>query len=512
MNTSAFYIEPLESRIAPAILFVVTTPKGVSITEDSANAGSSAVSCTVLANGDLVIDPTDMGTQLKVNGAAPLPAGDPFTLAGFTGGITGKLGVGNDVVTLSGRLAGAVNFDLGPGTNAVTLTDAFIGAAFGIKGGGDADTVTFAGGTVELFGPVKIALGDGANVLANTAGVLSTGGDFVASSGKGVDDLLLGGTVVLINGKLDLNSGAGADNVGFDVTQLLQISKSALLKSGGDSNTRTNQTLNGGTAVGVGSVTMAVKTGKADQTIVSSAGPVVISGAATFTSGAGGFLNAVTVKAATYLTISDSFTATTKAEESDVDVRATSVNGRIGGGFTAAGFNSVVAEFSGAIVGPVKLALPAAQNGYVFVGTKVSQTAPLWLGAVTIEAKADSNTLGFSNTIVQGALKVKTAAGNDDFIIDDTVLLGTTTVDLGESADRFLLETGTTPPGTSQIFGKMLLKGGGGADTFTFGGGHANTVLRAVAQITADGGADPDTLTTGANTTLVIPIVQLSIP
>ncbi len=512
MNASAFCIEPLESRIAPAVLFVITTPKGVSITEDSANAGSSAVSFTVLANGDLVIDPTDMGTQLKVNGAAPLAAGDPFTVAGFTGGISGKLGTGNDVVALTGRIAGAVNFDLGPGTNSVTLTDAFIGGAFGIKGGGDADTVAFAGGTVELFGPVKIALGDGANVIANTAGVLSTGGDFVASAGKGVDDLLLGGTVVLINGKLDMNSGVGADDVGFEVTQLLQISKSATLKSGGDLNGSTDQTLNGGTAVGVGSVTMTVKAGTANQHVISSGGPVVISGAATFSSGAGGFLTEVKVSADSYLTVSDGFTATTKASDGELDVRARTINGRIGGAFTSVGFVSVIAEFSGAIVGPAKLALPVGGSGYVFLGTKVSQTAPLWLGAVTIAGQADSNTLGFSNTIVQGALKVKTAAGNDDFIIDDTVLLGTTTVDLGDSTDRFLIETGTTPPGTSQIFGKMLLKGGGGADTFTFGGGVANTVLRAVAQITADGGADTDTLTTGVNTTLIIPIVQLSIP
>ena len=507
-------IEPLEHRIAPAgiILNVVTSAKGVSITEDSANPGASVVSFTIEADGDLVIDPTDVVTQLKINGAAPLAAGDAFTFTGFPGGITAKLGLGNDQITLTGRIAGAVSFDLGPGTNGVTLTDAEVGGALSVKGGVDNDTVTFAGTAVDLSGPVKLTLGDGANVLANTAGTLATGGDFVASSGKGADNLLLGGTSVIINGKLDLNSGTGGDSVGFAVTQLLQIGKTASLKSGGDVNASTNQTLNGATAVGVGGVTMAVAVGTANQHVISANGPVVITGAATFTSGAGGDFGEVTVYADSYLTISDSFKATTASPDGDVDVRAKTVNGRIGGAFTSTGFSSVVAEFSGAIVGPVKLALPTLQDGYVFLGTQVSQTAPLWLGAVTIAGKGLDHTVGLSNATVQGALKVTTVGGNDTFVIDDTVLLGATSVDLGDNNDRFLIETGTTPPGTSQIFGKMLLKGGGGGDTFTFGAANANTVLRAVAQITVDGGAGTDTLTTGANTTFTLPIIKLNIP
>lgn len=506
-------IEPLESRIAPAVILnVVTSAKGVTITEDAKNAGSSAVSFTVLANGDLVIDPTDLVTQLKVNGAIPLVAGDPTTIIGFAGGITGKFGVGDDQLTFTGKVGGAVTLDLGVGNNSVTLTDATLGGALSVTGGVGNDIVTFSGSAVDLFGAVKLKLGDGANVLNNTAGSLATGGDFIVTSGKGADDLLMGGSAVVINGKLDMNSGAGADQLGFDVSGLLQIGKTATLKTTGDAAGSIDQTLSGATAVGTGGITMAVTNGTADQHVISTGGPVVISGAATFTSGKTGNFGEVTVHAATYLTVSDKFTATTGGHDSELDVRATNVNGRIGGGFTSTGFSSVVAEFSGSIVGPVKLTLPSLVDGYVFLGTKVSQTAPLWLGAVTIASKGEGNIIGLSNAIVQGALKVTTGANNDDFVIDDTVLLGSSTIDLGASSDRFLIETGTTPPGSTQILGKMVLKGGAGSDTFTFGGQNANITLRAIAQIIADGGADADVLQMNGNSAFALPIMQVSIP
>jgi hypothetical protein len=506
-------IEPLENRIAPAVILnVVTSAKGITITEDSKNAGASDVLFILQTSGDLTIDPTDSVTQLRVNGGTPLLAGDATTIMGFAGGITGKFGVGDDRLTFTGRIGGAITLDLGVGNNDVAFTDATVGGALTVTGGVGNDSVSFAGPAVNLFGTVKLKLGDGNNALNNAATALSTGSDFVVTSGKGVDDLLMGGSAVIINGKLDMNSGAGADQVGFDVSGLLQIGKTATLKTTGDVIGSTDQTLSGATAVGTGGITMSITNGTANQHVISTGGPVVISGAATFTSGKTGNFGEVKVNATSYLTVSDKFSATTGGHDSELEVRAKDVNGRIGGSFTSTGFASVIAEFSGSIVGAVKLTLPSLVDGYVFLGTKVSQTAPLWLGAVTIASKGQGNTIALSNAVVQGALKVNTGANNDDFVIDDTILLGASTIDLGAGGDRFLIETGTTPPGSTQIFGKMLLKGGAGSDTFTFGGSNMNIAVRAIAQVTVDGGADVDTLQMNANLAFALPIKQLSIP
>lgn len=85
-------------------------------------------------------------------------------------------------------------------------------------------------------------------------------------------------------------------------------------------------------------------------------------------------------------------------------------------------------------------------------------------------------------------------------------------MDLGGGINNFFIENGNTPPKTSQIFASLLLKGGDGVDHFLFGGNMANATLRAVAKVTADGGAGTaDTVTLG-NATFVTPLIQLEYP
>jgi len=515
MKTPMAAVEPLESRIAPAVILNVTVnAAGVSVVEDKANAGDSHVTFTVAANGDLTIDPTDAFTQLRINGAAPLAAGDATTIAGFAGGLKLALGTGTDDITLTGSFPKTVAIDLGtgPGSNDVTVTNASIGGAFSVKAGSGNDSVTFSGTAVNLFGAVKLALGDGDNALANSADRLTVNGNFSAVGGKNGDNFLMDGKTVAIGGKLDLSTGTGNDQAGFDVTQTLQIDGGVSLKTTGSIDTNTTHMLRAVNAVSIGSkVTMAIAKGTGNQSVVSTAGSVSIQGAATFTTGGGQF-NEVKVTADTSLSISGAITATTKSLDAELDVKARTGTGRINGAFTATGFLTVIGEFVGSIAGPAKIALAGGQNGYALLGTKLSDTAPLWLAAVSYTSKADGNTFALSNTVVQGALKVSGGAGNDSFVMDDTVLAAASTVDLGANNDSFFIETGVFPPTTSQILAPLTLKGGAGDDTFNFSGNNMNATLRAVAKVTADGGAGTDTANIGALATFVTPLVQVSIP
>lgn len=515
MKTSVAAVEPLESRIAPAVILNITVnAAGVSVVEDKANAGDSQVTFTVEANGDLTIDPTDAFTQLRINGAPPLAAGDAVTLAGFAGGLKLSMGSGTDEVTLTGSFPKAVTIDLGTGagSNDVTVANASIGGAFSVKGGTGNDSVSFSGTAVNLFGGVKLALGDGSNALVDSADTLTVNGNFSALGGKGVDDFLMDGKTVVISGKLDLNTATGNDEAGFDVTQTLQIDGGVSLKSTGKIDTNITHLLRAVNAITIGSkVTMAITNGTGHQSIVSTAGSVTIQGAAAFTIGGGQF-SEVKVTADTSLAIGGAFTATTKSLDAELDVKARTGTGRINGAFTATGFLEVIGEFSGSIAGPAKIALAGGNDGYALLGTKLSDTAPLWLGAVSMTTKANGNTLALSNTVVQGALKITGSANTDSFVMDDTVLTAASSVDLGAGNDTFFIETGVFPPATSQILAPLILKGGTGDDTFNFSGNNLNATLRAVAKVTADGGAGTDTLNPGALATFVTPLVQVSIP
>lgn len=499
MSSSA--IEILESRIAPAVILGVTVGKaGVTIAEEAGSTGDNPLVLNIDAMGALHVAPTG-ATQLRFGGQL-LAAGTEAVVSGFTGNISAKLGVGTDQITVTGKLPGALSADLGPGANLLDLSSATVGGKLTVKGGAGVDTVTFSGTTTRVFGSVNLALGDGVNTLNNTtSSLLYVGGDFIATSGKGNDDLLMAGSNVQILGKLGLNSGAGSDSAGFLVTGGLSVGRDVSLIGTGLAGQRTDLTLNAASIFVGGAVTMDVKAGFTNQKLVSP-GTIFVGGAAKFTSSGTDSFTDVAVGAssgsATVLHIGGALVATTKSPSADFAINDVAF-GTLVGGLTATGFNSVAAELSGAIIGPVNVALATGTDGYFFAGTILNAADPLALNAVTVTSKTVGATLSLLNVIAQGAVKMTGTLGDDIFAMDDVLLLGAMKVDLGAGSDSFHIEDGNIPTGTSQINAALTLLGGAGADSFSFSGNIANRTLNAVASILVDGGADLDSVTLGVN-------------
>lgn len=502
MKTPAASIELLESRIAPAIILGLTVGKtGVTLAEEKGSSGDNQIAVTVDSAGNLHIDPVDVATQIRFNGTL-LAAGDEAVVPGFTGNLIAKLGAGNDQLAITGKLPGALTVDLGVGANGLTLTDATVGGKLTVKGGTDVDTISFAGATTRIYGAVNLTLGDGANVVNNTTtSLLFVGGDFIATAGKASDDLFMGGKDVEILGKLSLTAGAGSDAAGFLLTGDLHIGRDAILKGTGLAGQRTDLTLNAANISIGGAVTMDVKAGFTNQKLVSP-GTIFVGGAAKFTSsGKDSFTNVsvgASSGAATILHIGGLLTATTKSPSAEFAINDVAF-GTLVGGLSASGFNSVTAELSGAIVGPVKVALATGTDGYFFAGTILNAADPLVLNAVTVSSKTAGATLSLLNVIAQGAVKMTGTAGDDTFAIDDVLLLGAMKVDLGAGIDDFHIDDGNIPAGSTQINAPLTLLGGAGTDSFSFSGNIANRTVNAVAAILVDGGADADIITLGTN-------------
>lgn len=507
-------IEALEPRIAPAVILNLTLGKtGVTLAEEAASPGDNLLNVTVDAAGALHIDPVDAVTQIRFNGAL-LAAGDEAVVTDFTGNLMAKLGAGSDQLAVTGKLPGALTVDLGAGANGLTLTDATVGGKLTVKGGADADTIGFAGATTRIFGAVNLTLGEGANVLNNTTtSLLHVGGDFTATAGKANDDFLMAGSSVQILGKLSLTIGAGQDAAGFDVTGDLRIGRDAMLKGTGLATKRTDLTLKGANIFIGGAVTMDVKAGHTNEKLVSP-GTIFVGGAAKFTSGGTDSFTDVAIGASsgasTVLHIGGAVMATTKSPNAGFAISDVAF-GTLVGGLNVSGFNSIIAELSGSIIGPVKAALATGDDGYFFAGTNGGAADPLVLNAVTVTAKTNGATLSFLNVIAQGAVTMTGTAGSDTFAVDDVLFLGATKIDLGASNDDFHVEDGNSPAGTTQVNAPLTFLGGAGADTFSFSGGVANRTLNAVATILIDGGADTDTVTLGANGNYQAKLVQKNI-
>lgn len=216
--------EKLEDR---KLLAVSASQKGSTLNVVGSNGDDAvAIDGTIATPGVVVVTDLDTGTQQLFIGVKTInvdtKAGIDVVAINANGGdaITGNLkiktGDGIDVVLLQGGVLGNLSVDTGKGSDAVvygglTVTgatkistganeDAVIGAAPSAFVGnvtidtGDGTDIVVAAGN-QYLGGLSVKLGKGDDLYAENAAVI--GGPFSVDGGAGLDEIDLGGTIVL---------------------------------------------------------------------------------------------------------------------------------------------------------------------------------------------------------------------------------------------------------------------------------------------------------------------------
>ena len=257
-------------------LTMTATDTNLVDTTVTGGTGDNAVTWTTVAvkgkvrlklkqgNDTVVFTGVDIGLKTDVN----LSKGDnSFTATGCSLNDQLKLVGANDADTVSfedSSIGLALKATLGGGANSFALNSVAaamqVGEQLIVKGGPDADTVTFAAGetkglVVQVGEFAKVSLSGGGNTVTST-GVLQVGTDFKYSGGGDDDSVSLDGAGIgedftaslaagnnnvtlndtIVGNNLKITAGSGDDTVAF--TGTTSITGKQTIKLGGGDNTQ----------------------------------------------------------------------------------------------------------------------------------------------------------------------------------------------------------------------------------------------------------------------------------
>jgi len=255
-------LEPLENRIAPALLSIITATyaKGVLTLTGDDQPSEFAIALTGI---DAITLSASLHTQIALNGAAPA---DSVVLTGPITSLTANLGVGDDHLTLTGlSVTGALSFDGGDGMDRLDISNCVVGGAGTLKGGNDNDAISLL--TLEVGGALSIDLGEGDNQFTYGGGALNVKGVTTLAGGAGVDAIDISGNTTFFAKGLTVSLGAG-DNT-FHLENGESVFGGPLAITNGDHTGVAKVTLDVGSLQIKGGLTVAYGTGPSTTSLAS---------------------------------------------------------------------------------------------------------------------------------------------------------------------------------------------------------------------------------------------------
>lgn len=501
------FIEPLEPRIAPAIVNLLLAGKTLMVKADPFPEDPTEITITGLPNGGITVTP-DAGTSLSFNGTV---ASAPVTIEDFGGALNVSLLGGSDTLNLSGQFTGSVAVDLGAGSNALNFQSILVSGNFTYKGGAEDDTVLFVGDDHYFLGNFTANLGNGVNLLQPqgvTTG-LYIGKNFIANGGTGE------------NTDNSFNTNAIRTHIGGNVTMKgggmsCQFSVSGQETYVGGSVSFTSTPLVTGQVVHSvsgffdlyvgGSVKMVTpSTNFVRQDIFSGGGDLYVGGSIALQSAKVNALNPLIITAAEDLHVGKGISVTgSDVLQLTLEAGGTAV---IGGPLKVKGLRGAIIHLDGAIAGPTSVALGATSNGVVSF-TPVDGSLR-FAGPVQVStALATNANITVGGTYFDSSLTIKDGGAAANISIAGSTVRGALTVDGGAGADLITMQGAA---GQTALFAAVKILGGAGADVITVGGIDMLAKVTAFRPFLVDGGADSALLSTGPGTSFAIPLVSKNV-
>ena len=482
------FIESLESRIAPSgVVHIDYTAKSLTLKDTIGE--DSTLTITGLPSGAITITP-DAETRLIVGGSE-LGLGVPFTAPVFFGAINAALGGGADSLTLQGEFPGAVKADLGGGKNELKFDTASILGAFTLKGGADADDVTF-GGTNIFANSVAVNLGNGENYVYGGAG-LTVGKNLTLQGGAGFSAMNLTFNDVTVGGNIVFTGVGSSNQFGISVAGSLHVGGSIAVTSVAPSDGESAFFLSSVGDISIGG-NVSFKSSDTDHVVLnlSAFGSFHIGGGVKIDTGKLAGVNAVTIHADDTLFIGKAVAMTTSNQmRPTIYGSSAAAPSWIGGGLTIKGGSFASITLDGTIAGKVNIAL----DGNHPVASTLSSATPegrlRLLGAASISTTgAGSGTTLVDNVFAYSSVTIKDAGGARTVAVQDSLIIGALTIDTGAGVDLVRLEA-TGDPGSLFLFGPLTVKTGAGLDNIILGGNDPGTGVTTIGnKILIDGGPD----------------------
>jgi hypothetical protein len=506
----AMFIEPLESRIAPAgIIDIVLTGKTLIIKQ--APGEDSEIAVSMDAAGVLTVDP-DATTALRFDRSTFLP-GEARTFQDFGRGISVSLSDGADIVTLSGQFPGPVNVDLGTGFNTVQLAGVVVTGAFNFKGGPDVDLMLINHHN-SFYGNFTANFGDGDDQISRNTidpSNFTVGKNLTVLGGAGFNDLVLRADHVHVAGNALFKGNGNANNEGFDGRDSLRIDGSVtMLSTPGILGTplvgQTVQNLSSQNLIFVGG-NVKLTSGDADlvRQDIYCEGRVHVGGSVSLISAKGPRLNPLTLVANDTLYVGKSVTVIGN-DQLQLELQGTNESGEsyIGGALTAKGLRGAKVMLDGVIAGKTTLTLGGKATVQAWLTPASAGGSIRLLGAVQISTPlATTGTTQINNALLESGLTIKDGAGARTVTLFDSSLLGSVAIDTGGGVDTVQLATAGSGVGLS-VYGPVKILSGAGADTIALGGDIPGTGLFTYRSVLVDGGVDLAVVTTGTVSNLKI--------
>ena len=438
------------------------------------------------------------GTFVMVNGGATLKLGDGQNDVDFQASVVNQIdgnlffsgGTDQDQVKSQGggvvasqiRIGGNLTIQAGAGTNSIEFEpddQLFIGGAVSITNKNVNQNVTVTLRTQDASG----------NTIIGGGLVIKNGSGAAANTIRGGSTLEIGGAVLVVNG--DQAAGMTATTIGADT--LLNVGKGVTFKNGsGDFSTLM---VAGGHKIG-GALSYLGKAGS-DALQFSGLVNAEIEGSITFRGGPG---TSALIINSYLINVGGGINVKGGAERDVVTVRGIgsikgSVIADLGGGPNQS-MEMGALSYALTVGGSVKVkggAPGGAGMGLTFSGLRVNI-----LGGLQVFGTSVQDMVQLSHSLVNGAIAIKTFAGEDTVMADQLTALNTVKIATGVGADTINIErSGET--GVSEFLKAVSIDMGEGNDLLEIGSGIAANGAIFRKTVFLNGGAGTDNRSVGPN-------------
>ena len=503
-------IELLESRIAPAGLIMVTLSDGnVLLKGGTGDASDESAILTRPSEGRLVITPAANVSVRFLE--ATMEPGVSLTLDGFTGDLVASLGGGNDSLTLDGgTYPGDVRINLGDARkhplpaevsgNYFVANGVTFSGAFRCKGGAQPDAVEFNGSTTVVGGGFAVTLGGGANQFIANVGDFQLKSAMQISSGAGNDLIVFKGAKLAVTGDLSVRSGAGSDTIQFtsEIADL-SVSEDLSIVSSGSRSVTIEQSISGVAKISIlGSLKMTAGTGdRVQQILTGTTDTLDIVGHVRFSATNPTEHTQSITASGTDFSIGGAIALNSRGltASQTVSILASDLK-VIGGSIALRGATSAVFSANAILSEPVTIVTSAGRSASVSV---TDTTFGGDLRIVTKDTFGRAASIALYGIDAMGAIDITGGIGATTLMVDRTTVQLSFNADLGDGANRFLIEQ-ENQNGNSTFSGDVALTGGRDVDAFLIGG-TGNNAVHFVAEVIANGRGGTDTLTEGEAST-----------
>lgn len=417
-------------------------------------------------------------TDVQLNGAVTIFGNDGNDTIDISAALNGVVSVdggnGDDNIVLSGILTNAISVKTGAGDDDVLVTGGFYGRGMTLDlGTGSNDFTMGTSSSIAMFGALNVTAAGGA---ANTQNILLSGplvsitGTATLKTLAGATNLYLGSLAddfIRVNGDLKITTAAGDDLFLFSrtvgVSGLLSINAgngTNDLYNGADTNTVGNPTLL--TSLELGSFNYTGGTGA--DTLALDLQSLSIAGNAVVNVGAG--TNELAVKAAGNSLVGGalSYVGGTGADTA----RLLGASFRIGGAFSMSGSSGLNRTFlvpTSGVFGSVNVTGTTGDDVfYLGAPDLTSTTQVMVLGKVVSNVGHGNADVRLTDALLHDSFShTSTAATGDDFfIMDDSYIQGSTTVNMTGNAQAKVFINDST------FIAAVTIATGGGNDLVTF--------------------------------------------